>query len=146
MNLALQPSKASIRWKHGILYSLLLLAVPVSLPLGMVAAAMGAWFAIQGGSLMYLPLGLVVLLAGLVIVRSHSISDFVVLVLLALATIGWSISGSETRSWLLSSVVELSGRIELLLGFLVIMVAALLIVYSLRNRPLAGPAGALGNP
>lgn len=36
-----------------------------SLPLGMAVAAMGAWFAIQGGLIIYLPIGSVILLAGL---------------------------------------------------------------------------------
>lgn len=107
MNLSLRH-KASIRWKRGILYSLLLLVVPVSLPLGMVAAAMGAWFAIQGGSLIYLPLGLALLLAGIAIVRSRSIAAFALSAILLAAVIGWSISGNDARSRLVGSVVELS--------------------------------------
>lgn len=144
MNLALQQSthqETSTRWPRGILYGMLLLAVLVSLPLGMVIAAMGAWFAVQGGSLIYLPVGLVILLAGLAIVRSHSIADFFLLALLALATIAWSISGFDARSRILSSVLELSGRVELLLGLLVIMVVAIFIVH--WHRIFAVPAGRL---
>lgn len=143
MNLALHQN-ASTRWPRGILYGMLLLAVLVSLPLGMAIAAMGAWFAILGGSLIYLPVGLVILLAGLVILCSHSIADFFQLALLGLAMIAWSISGTDAKSWMLGSVVELSGRIDLLLGLLVIMVLALLTVYWRRthwHRPIAGPAG-----
>lgn len=144
MNLSTQPSRhqeTSIRWPRGILYGMLLLAVLVSLPLGMVIAAMGAWFAIRGGSLIYLPVGLVILLAGLAILRSHSIADFLLLALLGFAMIAWSISGIDARSWMLSSVVELSGRIDLLLGLLVTMVLAFFVVH--WHRIFAGPAGRL---
>lgn len=138
MNLALEQ-KAS-RWSHGILYGALLFAVLVSLPLGMTIAAVGAWFAIQGGSLIYLPLGLAILLAGLVILNSHSIADFLLLALLAFAMIAWSISGDDAKNRILSSVVELSGRIDLLVGLLAIMVVALLIAH--WYRPRADPVGA----
>lgn len=138
MNLALRQ-KAPLRWKRGILYGMLLLAVLISLPLGMVIAAMGAWFAIQGGSLMYLPLGLTILLAGLVILHNHSIADFLLLALLAFAMIVWSISGNDAKNRMLSSIVELPGRFELLLGLLVIMVVALLIAR--WHRPFASLAG-----
>gem|GEM_PF-3237472 len=138
MNLALQQ-QASTHGSHRILHGVLLLAVLVSLPLGVVIGAMGAWFALKGGSLMYLPVGLVILLAGLAILRSRSITDFFMLVLLASAMIAWSISGVDARSWLLSSAVELSGRVDLLAGLLVIMVLTLLVVH--WHRLFAGPAG-----
>lgn len=138
MNLSLRQ-KASIRWKHGILYSFLLLVVPVSLPLGMVAAAMGAWFAIQGGSLIYLPLGLALLLAGVAIVRSRSIADLSMLALLVFAAFGWSFSGSDVKSRLLSSLAELSGRFELLLGLLACLAVALVVLQ--WHRIAAAPTG-----
>ena len=103
-------------------------------------AAIGAWLAVQGGSLLYLPVGLAILFAGLAIVRSHSIADFVLLVIMTLAMVAWSQSGDDDRARLLGSMTELSGRIDLLLGLLVIMLVALLIAH--WCRPLARPAEA----
>lgn len=136
MNLMLQQ-ETTTRWKRGLLHGMLLLAVMVALPLGMATAAMGAWFAIQGGSLMYLPLGLAILLAGLVVVRSHSIPDFTLLALVACAVIVWLISGIDTRSWMQNSVLDLSGRIDLLFGLLAIMLVALAATYWCRYRAVA---------
>ncbi|MDT8450332.1 MAG: hypothetical protein RQ847_09170 [Wenzhouxiangellaceae bacterium] len=139
MNQALQHRhrKASTRWSRGILYGMLLLAVLVALPLGMAVAAIGAWFSIQGGSLIYLPLGLVILLTGLAIVHRQSIADLFLLALLAMAAIAWWISGNGAKSWLLGSLAELSGRSELLFGFLAIMVLALSAVHRRRTIPNA---------
>lgn len=122
-----------------ILYVMLLLAVPVALPLGMVFAAIGAWLAIQSGSVIYLPVGAAILLAGLALLHGRSTADLVMLALVPLALAGWWIAGSDGRSWMQTSLVELSGRIELLLGMLVIMVAALLFAH--WHRLFSGPAG-----
>lgn len=132
MNLALQHEE-STRWSHGMLYGMLLLAVPVSLPLGMASAAIGAWFAIQAGSPIFLPAGLVILLAALAVLRSRSVADFVFLVLALLALIGWSNSGHDARNWVQNSVAELSGRVDVLMGLLAIMVAALLSILWYRH-------------
>lgn len=67
MNGASRPCRhqdTSTRWLRGILNEILLVAFPASLPLGMTILAMGAWFVIQRGSIIYLPTGLVILLAG----------------------------------------------------------------------------------
>lgn len=133
MNLVLQPQATSMPRPHRILYYMLLLAVLIALPLGMAVAAIGAWFSIQGGSLIYLPLGLVILLTGLAMVHRHSIADVFLLVLLALAAIAWWISGNDTKSWMLGSLAELSDRIDVLFGLLAIMVLALSAVRRRRN-------------
>lgn len=137
MNLILQ-TKEKPRWKRGILYGMLLLAVMVALPLGMATAAAGAWFAIKGGSLMYLPFGLVIVLTGLVVVRSHSIADFTLLALLACALIAWLISGIEARNWMQDSLHDLSGRIDVLFGLLTILLVALVAMN--WDRSVAVPA------
>ncbi len=122
-----QPN-ASRRWPRMILYSLLLLAVPLALPSGMVFAAVGAWWAVKSGTVIFLPAGAVLLLAGLAILHRRSIADLVVLALATLATTAWWIAGSDSGSWVLRSLVELSSRSELMLGLLVIMLATLLFV------------------
>ncbi|MDT8410131.1 MAG: hypothetical protein RQ741_11070 [Wenzhouxiangellaceae bacterium] len=144
MNLASQsneprPQQSSTREPRGILYGMLVLAVPVWLPLGMVVAAIGAWFALQGGSLGYLSVALGIVLAGLAVVRSHSIADFILLVMLVFAVLAWSISGADSRTWMLGLLVELSGRIDLLLGLLLILVLALSLVLW-RRTPVDPPA------
>lgn len=50
MSLAFQQN-ASSPWRRWILHGMLLLAVLASLPVAMVVAAMGAWYALQAGSL-----------------------------------------------------------------------------------------------
>lgn len=71
MNLASQPfgrQEKSVSWTRGIHYGLLLAAL-VLLPAGMSIAAVGGWIAIQGGSLIYLLAGLVIVLVALTIER-----------------------------------------------------------------------------
>lgn len=138
MNLASQQStEAPKRRSHGILYGMLLLAVLVSLPLGIVVAGIGAWFSIQGGSLLYLPVGLVVLLTGLAIVHRHLITDLFLLAILAIIAIAWWTPGSDAKSWMLNLIAELSGRIELLFGSLTIMLIALAAIYWYRYRTVS---------
>lgn len=132
-----QTTEAPTRRSHGILYAMLLLAVLVSLPLGMVVAGIGAWFSIQGGSLLYLPIGLVILLTGLAIVHRHSITDLILLALLPLTAIAWWTSGSDDKTWMLNLIAELSGRIELLFGSLAIMLIALAAIYWYRYRAVS---------
>lgn len=113
----------------GFLFGLVLLAVLVSFPLGMLTAATGAWFAIRGGSLLYLPLGLAFMLAGLAVLRSRSIADLIFLIILVAALIAWLGSGIDAKTRLLSSATALYGRVDLLFGLLVMMVTALFILH-----------------
>lgn len=121
-----------------ILYGMLLLAVPLALPLGMGFAAMGALLAVKSGSVIYLPVGAALLLAGLALLRGRSTADLVMLALVSLALAAWWLAGIDARSRMLTSLVELSSRIELMLGLLVVMVAALL--FAQWHRSAAGPA------
>lgn len=115
-----------------ILYGMLMLAVPMALPLGMGFAAMGALLAVKSGSVLYLPVGAAILLAGLALLHGRSTADLVMLALVVLALAAGWLAGSDGRSWMLRSLVELSGRIELMLGLLVIMVAAILFAHWYR--------------
>lgn len=112
----------------GYLYGLVLLAVLIAFPLGLLTAATGAWFAIRGGSLLYLPLGMAFMLAALAVLRSHSIADFIFLLIMVAALIAWLSSGLEAKARLMSSTAVLYGRVDLLLGLLMMMVATLFIL------------------
>ena len=121
-----------------VLYVMLMLVVPLALPLGMGFAAMGALLAVKSGSVIYLPVGAALLLAGLALLHGRSTGDLVMLALVSLALAAWWLAGIDARSRMLSSLVELSGRIELMLGLLVVMVAVL--PFAHWRRLVSGPA------
>lgn len=117
---------------RGYFRGVVLLVGRVPLWPTMVVGAIGTWLGLQGGSSMYHPMGLVILLAGLAIPRIHSNTDISLRALVAFPVIATSISDIDSCNRVVRLVVQLSGRINGLPGLLVRMERTFLVVYWYR--------------
>lgn len=113
--------------------AMMLFAV-AAFPLGMLVAAVGAWYAMKSGSFLNLPIAFLVLVACLALVQRHDASDFIALAMLATGLSAWFLMGSASRSLLIERGVELSSRISLLTGLLLSLFLLLVLRVVRRTR------------
>lgn len=118
--------------KNTILYSLALLLVVMAPLLGLVAAGTAIWYATLAGSMLYMPLGLIIVLAILAILHSHKKGDLALLALLLTGVSAWFLANAETRAAALEWLSAVADQTALLIGLLVLAVIALGLIYTLR--------------
>lgn len=136
-----QPPRKQSWMTALLLYGLALLLVLLSPVLGALAAAVAAWQALLAGSIWYMPLGLLLVLAAIAMVQSHKPFDLALLGLVAVAVIAWLRADSPQQGRLLDAIQALALQSHLMAGVLLVMILALLLVHTTRRfgRPSAWP-------
>lgn len=132
MNMMLPPPKRT--WTanlllYGLALSLLFLA-PI---LGMLAAAISTWHALLVGSIWYMPLGLVMILAAIAMVQSHKAFDLALLGLVVVAVIAWFMADSLLQGHVLDAVQTMAPRTGLMASALLVMILALVLIHAARR-------------
>lgn len=98
--------------------------------LGAVTAAVATWQAVLAGSILYMPLGLVLVLAVIAIVQSHKPLDFVLFGLLLVGVIAWFRTDPLRQAGWLESLQEWASLLHLVPGLLLILGLLLIWLYS----------------
>lgn len=111
---------------RGVMYGLMLILAMVTPVLGLAVAAIGAWLALLAGSIYYLPLGLMILLAGMAILRSPLVA---IIGFAVIATLAGLVAVMDDKGWIPAWTVDLASRMDLMIGMLVLMVLAFMIVH-----------------
>jgi hypothetical protein len=132
MNTMLTPSKRS-RTASVLMHSLALILVMLAPVLGLLAAAVAAWHAIVAGSIWYLPLALVIVLAAIAMIQSHKPFDLALLGLVVVAAFSWFMADSLQQVRLFDSILSLVPRTYLLGTILLVMVVALVLIHTVRR-------------
>lgn len=132
MNTMFSPRKRS-RTASLLLYGLALTLVLLAPVIGAVAAAVAVWQALLAGSVWYMPIGLVLVLAAIAIVQSHKPFDLAVFGLVVVTLLAWFSTNARRQGELLDAIVTLSPRTPLLAGALLVMVVALVLIHTARR-------------
>jgi len=101
--------------------------------LGILAAAAVAWQALLAGSIWYMPLGLVLVLAAIAMSYSHNLFDLAVLGLVIVAMIAWFTADGLQQGRLLEALLAMAPRTGLMAGLLLVMVLALVLIHAARR-------------
>ena len=101
--------------------------------LGILAASAVAWQALLAGSIWYMPLVLVLVLAAIAMVYSHKLFDLALLGLVVVAGIAWFMSDALQQERLLESLLAMAPRTGLMAGLLLVMVLALVLTHAARR-------------
>ncbi len=132
MNTMMSPPKRT--WSVNLLlYGMALSLVLLAPMLGALAAAVAFWQALLAGSIWYLPLGLVLVLAAIAMVYSHKLFDLALLGLVVVAVIAWFMADAPQQGRLLEVLLTLAPKTGLMAGLLVIMVGALMLIHAARR-------------
>lgn len=132
MNMMLPPPKRT--WTASpLLYGLALALLLLAPMLGMLAAAISTWQALLVGSIWYMPLGLVMMLAAIAIVQSHKPFDLALLGLVVVAVIAWFMSDSLLQGHVLDALQTMAPRTGLMTGALLVMILALALIHAARR-------------
>ena len=132
MNAILPPPIRS-RTVSLLLYGLAVLMVLLAPILGILAAAAVAWQALLAGSIWYMPLGLVLVLAAIAMAYSHNLFDLAVLGLVIVAMIAWFTADGLQQGRLLEALLAMAPRTGLMAGLLLVMVLALVLIHAARR-------------
>ena len=116
-----------------LLYGLALSLVLLAPALGVLAAAVAVWQALLAGSIWYMPLGLLMVLAAIAMVQSHKAFDLALLGLVAVAVIAWFRADSLQQGRLLDGIQALALQTHLMAGVLLVMIVALVLVHAARR-------------
>lgn len=127
------PARTRSRPSSLLLYGLALCLLLLSPVLGIVAAAVAAWQAIIAGSIWYMPLGLLLVLAAIAMMQRHKLFDLATLGLVFLAVIAWFRVGSLQQDRLLNAIQALASQTGLIAGLLVAMILALVLIHAARR-------------
>lgn len=127
------PTLERSRTSSLLLYGLTLTLVLLAPALGIAAAAIAAWHSLLAGSIWYLPLGLVLVLATIAILKSHKPFDLALLGLLALGVIAWFRTDVLRQGLFLDSIQGLAAQTSLMVGLLLIMALVLAMLYTTRH-------------
>ncbi|RFF30673.1 hypothetical protein [Wenzhouxiangella sediminis] len=134
------------RVSHYLRFSLAWTLVLLSAALGLIAAAIATWQAQLAGSILYMPLGLVIALALIPVAHKHKPIDLLLLALMLLGVAFWfSAESPQQAAWRadLSNWITLLGSTR---AALLLMVLLLLWLWSSgrvslgKSRPIASPA------
>ncbi len=112
------------------MYGLALLLIPV---LGVLATAVAAWQALLAGSIWYMPVGLVLVLAAIAMVQSHKLFDLALLGLVVFAVLAWFRADSMQQDRLLDAIQALAPQTHLMAGGLLVMIVALVLIHRVRR-------------
>ncbi len=93
--------------------------------IGLVLAGGGAWLAILGGSLYYLPVGLALIASGVLLIRGRTLGAWLYAAIVVL-TVPWAFWESGIDPWAL---------VPRLIAPVVLLIAVLLVVPTLIDRP-----------
>jgi hypothetical protein len=127
------PPRTQSRIVSLLLYLLALSLVLMAPALGMLAAAVAVWHALLAGSIWYMPLGLVMVLATIAVVYSHKLFDLALLGLATVGLIAWFMADSLQQARLVESLLVLAPQTGLMSGLLVIMLVALVMIHAARR-------------
>ena len=127
------PPRTQSRIVSLLLYLLALSLVLMAPALGMLAAAVAVWHALLAGSIWYMPLGLVMVLATIAMVYSHKLFDLALLGLATVGVIAWFMADSLKQARLAESLLVLAPQTGLMSGLLVIMLVALVMIHAARR-------------
>lgn len=123
-----------------LLFSLALILLLASPALGLLAAAVATWQAQLAGSVLYMPLGLVLVLALIAVIQSHKPLDVLLFGSLVLGTIGWFIADAHQQAHISGIVLDLSTRVNFMPGLIVAsLLTAALLFTTLRIRKVKTP-------
>ena len=132
MNTILLPPKRT--WSVNLLlYGLALSLVLMAPVLGALAAAVAFWQALLAGSIWYMPLGLVLVLAAIALANSHKLFDLALLGLVVVAVIAWFMADALQQARLVETLLVLVSQTGLMTGLLVMMVVTLVLIHSARR-------------
>jgi hypothetical protein len=127
------PTRKRSRTVGLLLYALALSLVLLAPVLGAMALAVAVWQALVAGSIWYMPLGLVLVLATIGLVQSHKPFDLALLGLVVAAVIAWFWSDLLPQGRLLDGLQALVPQTGLMVGALVVMVVALILIHTTRR-------------
>lgn len=117
-----------------LLYALALCLVVLAPALGLVVAAVAVWQALLAGSMWYLPLGLVLVLAAVAMVQSHKLFDLALLGLVIVSgVIVWLGVDAGQQERVLNFIQALALQTGLMAGMLLLMVLALVLIHAARR-------------
>jgi hypothetical protein len=128
------PTRKRSRTVGLLLYGLALFLVLLAPVLGAMALAVAVWQALVAGSIWYMPLGLVLVLAAIALVQSHRPFDLGLLGLVAVMVIVWFRSDFLQQGHLLDAIQTLAPQTGLMIGVLVVMVVALVLIHAARRN------------
>lgn len=132
MNAILPPQTRS-RTASLLLYGMALSLVVLAPALGAIAAAVAVWQALLAGSVWYMPLGLVLVLATIAMVNSHKPFDLALLGLVVASVVAWFLAGTQNRDRLVDALLALAPHTALMYGLLMMMLAALVLIHAARS-------------
>lgn len=132
MNTMLSPRTRS-KTTSLLLYGLAITLVVLAPAMGAVAAAVAFWQALLAGSVWYMPIGLVLVLAAIAVMQSHKPFDLAVLGLVIVAPLAWFSASPRQQEQLLNAVLALPSRTLLLGGVLPVMILALVLIHAARR-------------
>lgn len=115
------------------LFGLALSLIVLAPALGAVAAAVVVWQALLAGSIWYMPLGLVLVLAAIAMVQSHKPFDLALLGLVIVAVIAWFMADALQQGRLVDALLALAPQTGLMFTLLVMMLAALVLIHGARR-------------
>ncbi len=127
------PPRTRSRTASLLLLGLALSLVVLAPALGAVAAAIAVWQALLAGSIWYMPLGLVLVLAGISMMQSHKLFDLALLGLLVVAVTGLFMADALQRARMVDALLAMAGQTVLMSGLLVMMLAALALIHAARR-------------
>lgn len=127
------PPRTRSRTASLLLLGLALSLVVLAPALGAVAAAIAVWQALLAGSIWYMPLGLVLVLAGISMMQSHKLFDLALLGLLVIAVTGLFMADALQRARMVDALLAMAGQTVLMSGLLVMMLAALALIHAARR-------------
>lgn len=127
------PPRTRSRTATALLYGLALVLVLLAPLLGALAAAVAIWQALLAGSIWYMPLGLVLVLAAIAMVHSHKLFDVALLGLVIVAVVAWFMAGALQQGRLVDALLALAPQTGLMSGLLVMMLVALVLIHVARR-------------
>ncbi|NBD95777.1 MAG: hypothetical protein GVY11_04785, partial [Gammaproteobacteria bacterium] len=114
-------------------YGLAVVLIIISPVLGLLAAAVATWQALLAGSIWYMPLGLILVLATIAVVESHKPFDLALLGLVVVGVIAWFKADVLQQGRLVDTLWAMAAQTGLMSVLLVAMVLALVLIHAARR-------------
>lgn len=117
----------------AVMYGLAFVLVVISPALGLLAAAVATWQALLAGSIWYMPLGLILVLATIAMVQSHKPFDLALLGVVAVGVIAWFMADVLQQGRLIEALLAMAAQTDLMFLLLVAMVLTLMLIHATRR-------------
>ncbi|NBB93542.1 MAG: hypothetical protein GVY32_10290 [Gammaproteobacteria bacterium] len=117
----------------AVLYGLAVVLIIISPVLGLLAAAVATWQALLAGSIWYMPLGLILVLATIAMVESHKPFDLALLGLVVSGVIAWFTADVLQQGQLTDALWAMAAQTGLMSFLLVAMVLVLMLIHAARR-------------